>query len=307
MSYNPEIHKRRSIRLKGHDYSQAGLYFITICLQNRECLFGNIDNGEMTLNDAGKMIETEWMNLKYRFPHIELHEYVVMPNHFHGIVEIVGATLVVAQNETENPVGATLVVANDGDTENEKGQPQGIAPTNKTNGIAETVGATLVVANDGDTKNEKGQPQGIAPTNKTNGIAETVGTTLVVAHDGDTENEKGQPQGIAPTNKTNGIAETVGATLVVAQNDDDIVEKGQPQGIATTNKTIGDMMDAFKSITTVEYIRGVKNLGWQPFNGKLWQRNYYEHIIRNQQSYETIANYIINNPAQWQEDKFHAQ
>ncbi len=56
------------------------------------------------------------------------------------------------------------VVAHDGGTENEKGQPQGIAPTNKTNGIAETVGATLVVANDGDTENETGQPQGIAPT-----------------------------------------------------------------------------------------------------------------------------------------------
>ena len=59
------------------------------------------------------------------------------------------------------------------------------------------------------------------------------------------------------------------------------------------------MMDAFKSITTVEYIRGVKNLEWQPFIGKLWQRNYYEYIIRNQQSYETISNYIINNPAKW--------
>ena len=65
------------------------------------------------------------------------------------------------------------------------------------------------------------------------------------------------------------------------------------------------MMDAFKSITTVEYIRGVKNLGWKPFDGKIWQRNYYEHIIRNEKSYNTISNYIINNPAQWQADKFY--
>ena len=102
--YNPNIHQRRSIRLKGYDYSQAGLYFITICVKNRACLLGNIANGTMILNDAGKMVETEWLNLKTRFPNIELHEYVVMPNHFHGILEIVGATLVVAQNETNNDV-----------------------------------------------------------------------------------------------------------------------------------------------------------------------------------------------------------
>jgi len=67
------------------------------------------------------------------------------------------------------------------------------------------------------------------------------------------------------------------------------------------------MMDAFKSITTVEYIRGVKNLDWLPFDGKLWQRNYYEHIIRNEQSYQTISNYILNNNTNWQKDKFHEQ
>jgi REP element-mobilizing transposase RayT len=91
MKYNPEIHKRRSIRLKGYDYSQAGLYFITICVQNRRHLFGNIENGNIILNDAGKMIDTEWKNLKNCFPNIKLHEYVIMPNHFHGILEIVGA------------------------------------------------------------------------------------------------------------------------------------------------------------------------------------------------------------------------
>lgn len=64
------------------------------------------------------------------------------------------------------------------------------------------------------------------------------------------------------------------------------------------------MMDAFKSITTVEYIRGVKNSEWPPFDGKIWQRNYHDHIIRNPQSYETISNYIINNPMKWEDDKF---
>ena len=83
-------------------------------------------------------------------------------------------------------------------------------------------------------------------------------------------------------------------------------EKGQPQGIAPTNtKTLGDIVGAFQSIATVEYIRGVKQLGWQPFNGKLWQRNYWEHIIRDKKSYQRISEYIINNPKNWKDDKFY--
>lgn len=194
MSQQEENHKhqnhRRSIRLKGYDYSLAGLYFITICTQNRRCLFGKIDHDEMILNEAGRMVWDEWEKLPQRFPHVELQAFIVMPNHFHGVLEIVGATLVVAPNE-------------------------------------------------------KGQPQGIAPTD----------------------------QGIAPTSK----------------------------------KTIGDMMDAFKFITTVEYIRGVKTHNWPRFDGKLWQRNYYEHIIRNQHAYENISQYIINNPANWQADRLKSQ
>ncbi len=84
--------------------------------------------------------------------------------------------------------------------------------------------------------------------------------------------------------------------------------QGQPQGIAPTatkSKTVGDITGAFQSIVTVEYIRGVKNWGWKPFNGKLWQRNYWEHIIRNEQSYHRISKYIITNPGNWNNDKFY--
>jgi putative transposase len=59
---------------------------------------------------------------------------------------------------------------------------------------------------------------------------------------------------------------------------------------------------AFESILTVQYIRGVEQFGWKPFNGKLWQRNYYEHIIRNEKSYHIIFNYIRDNPAKWRDD-----
>ena len=65
------------------------------------------------------------------------------------------------------------------------------------------------------------------------------------------------------------------------------------------------MLDAFKSITTVEYIHVVKQLGWVPFDGKLWQRDYYEHIIRDDRSYQTISEYILSNPAKWVDDRFY--
>lgn len=87
--YNPHIHHRRSIRLKGYDYSQEGLYFITICVQDRACLFGKIANGKMALNDVGIIAENFWSEIPGHFPHAELHEYIIMPNHVHGIIEII--------------------------------------------------------------------------------------------------------------------------------------------------------------------------------------------------------------------------
>ncbi len=201
MKYNPNIYHRQTIRLKGYDYSQAGLYFITICCQDKACLFGKISDEEMILNDAGKMIKSQWFALTDRFKNIELHEFAVMPNHFHGILQITTA------------VGAPLV------------------------------GAQL---------------------------------------------------------------DNVGAQLNNVAGLDDGDNAGRPQGHAPTGKTLGDMVDAFKSVTTLEYIRGVKNCKWETFNGKMWQRNYYEHIIRNEQSHQNISDYIINNTAKWKDDKFYS-
>jgi putative transposase len=181
-NYNPKIHNRQSNRLKGYDYSACGLYFITICCQNMEHRFGNVvkiknlHDAIMDFNEPGNMVNKEWLNLKTRFPNIELHEFQTMPNHFHGIIEI------------------------------------------------------LDVAD------------GHRPTD-------------------DTEKPK--------------------------------------------NNTICDMMDAFKSLTTVAYINGVKNLNWPQFDKKLWQRNFHDHIIRNETEYIRISNYILNNPSKWHEDKFN--
>lgn len=83
MTYNTDIHHRRSIRLKGFDYSSENAYFVTMCVRDRECLFGAIADGAMTLNDAGRMVETAWAELPERFPHLVIDEFMVMPNHVH--------------------------------------------------------------------------------------------------------------------------------------------------------------------------------------------------------------------------------
>ncbi len=218
MSYNPKIHHRRSIRLKGYDYSQAGLYFITICTHQRKCVFGKIENDEMVLNDFGIVANDQWIKLADRYPNFELDVFQIMPNHMHGIINV-GAGFTPAP------------IANPKDT---TGQPQGIAPTTPNENSQNTIG----------------QPQGIAPT-----------TT-----DENSMNTTGQPQGIAPT--------------------------------------VCDIIGAYKSLVANECLEIFKNKYPNIFMGKLWQRNYYEHIIRNEKSYKRISQYIINNPGNWNGDKF---
>jgi len=89
MTYDPERHHRRSIRLKGHDYAGAGTYFVTICAQDREPLFGEIVEAEVCLSDLGRIVEEEWLRTPSLRPRIVLGEYVVMPNHMHGIIMVV--------------------------------------------------------------------------------------------------------------------------------------------------------------------------------------------------------------------------
>lgn len=89
MVYNQNIHHRRSVRLVGYDYSQSGLYFVTVCVKGRECLLGDVVDGVMVLNDYGQVVENAWFDLPNHVSNINLHEFCVMPNHIHGIIEIV--------------------------------------------------------------------------------------------------------------------------------------------------------------------------------------------------------------------------
>jgi len=191
MKFDPKIHHRRSIRLKGYDYRQAGGYFVTMVTQGRDALFGEVVNGEMILNDAGEMIVRWWLELPNKFPNVNVDIFVVMPNHFHGIIFII--------DDADNSANA-------------------------------------------------------------------------------------EP-------------------ISVVGDDLRVVPQGEHAGSPRQNAPLSQMIQWFKTMTTNEYIRGVKNLGWKPFNGKVWQRDYYEHIIRNQSAADRIARYIESNPARWNEDK----
>jgi REP element-mobilizing transposase RayT len=106
--FDPKIHHRRSIRLPGYDYTQAGAYFVTLVTWQRECLFGNVVNGEMILNKAGQIVQWEWEHLAQAFKFVQLGVDQVMPNHFHGVLSFrdVGANRPGITNElaSTNPL-----------------------------------------------------------------------------------------------------------------------------------------------------------------------------------------------------------
>ena len=88
MQYNKKMYKRHSIRLKKWDYKKEGLYFITICIQNRECLLGEIIENKMELNQAGKIVEKELLNIQRKYKKSNINIYQIMPNHIHIIIRI---------------------------------------------------------------------------------------------------------------------------------------------------------------------------------------------------------------------------
>ncbi|MFA6322112.1 MAG: transposase [Candidatus Buchananbacteria bacterium] len=188
MTYNPLIHRRRSIRLFGFDYSQPGCYFITICVHEKKCILGKIINNKVVLNNLGQVIEDEWLNTEKIRRNIKIDKFVVMPNHVHGIIVI-------------------------------KADNQGVWPYHNENSC------------------------------------------------------RGVWQ-YAPTDELNTI-----------------------NNFDSPSQSIGSIIRGFKSITTKKI-----NIIRQTSKTPVWQRNYYEHIIRDENDYLRIVNYIQNNPDKWQFD-----
>ncbi|MBO7628926.1 MAG: transposase [Bacteroidales bacterium] len=194
MPYVPTIHHRRSIRLKGYDYSSQGAYFVTLCCEDRKHRFGEITQHQMHLNDLGK-IAAEWMeNLPTKFPNIEIGEYIIMPDHIHAII-----------------------VINDAIPER-------------------------------------------------------------VDRDGDTEEiSRGDRE-----------VREVRAPFTGA------LEEGAPDA------SLGNIVGAYKSLVANGCLKWYKERNLRM--GKLWQRNYFERIIRDERAYENIAAYIRNNPEKWPDE-----
>jgi REP element-mobilizing transposase RayT len=193
MSDQPSERHRRSLRLKGYDYAQAGAYFVTICAHNRKCLFGEIENGLMRLNEYGDIVASEWLRSVEVRAEIECGEFVVMPNHVHGIVRIVGA----------------------------------------------------------------------------------YGNTPLC---GNTPMHRDDQQG--------------------AYNNTDRAYCHTP--LRSPSRNLGAMVRGFKS-TAGKCINEVRNTPGAP----VWQRNYFEHVIRNDDDYNRVAEYVANNPQHWMEDSLH--
>ena len=184
MRYDSNKHHRRSIRLKGFDYTREGAYFVTICTQNQACLFGEIVNGQMRLNDVGKVVDICWRAIPKHFPRVVLDAFVIMPNHVHGIIWI--------------------------------------GPANRAN-----VGA----------KNLSPLP----------------------------------PQPPRPSQR-------------------------DASAFRSPSKTVGSIVRGFK-IGVTKWVRTNKNFY------TVWQRNYYEHIIRNDTALNRLRQYITDNPVRWEEDR----
>lgn len=198
---------RKTIRLKNYDYSQNGIYFVTICVKNRNCLFGKFENGKIQLNDTGRMIDMWWNKMFEKYNEIQMDKYAVMPNHMHGIIHIVGAI-----------------------------------PRNRP-------------------------------------IANTI-----------------------PRNRP----DIVGANPCICPNNNEgenMVSPVRKNIIPNQYKGLGQYVSWFKRMTTNVYIRGVKNNNWPPFEKQLWQRNYYEHVVRDDNDLNRIRQYINDNPLNWDADR----
>ena len=136
------IRQRKNIRLKGYDYSKPGLYFITICCQGREMLFGKIENNKMILNEYGKIVEQEWLKTPKIRNNVKLHEFTVMPNHFHAIVQITHRILDKSDNGFHVGSYCNTTLQKNGNTNQQNENPLPGQPDNKRS-PSNTLGAIV--------------------------------------------------------------------------------------------------------------------------------------------------------------------
>ena len=264
MTYDPQRHHRRSIRLKGYDYTQPGAYFITICTQGRECLFGEIIDGEMHLNEAGQIVVQTWQDLPNHISNVQLDAFVVMPNHVHGIIIITDRAGVVGTGS--EPARTMMGSGSAVDSDSTPG-PGSAADSGSTAGPG-SVGAGSVGAGS--------EP---APTTTT-GPGPTAGP--------------GSVAGSGPTTGPGSVAVVVGSGSVGSGS----VGAGSEPAPTRSSYGLPEIVRQFKTFSA----RRINELRGTP-GTPVWQRNYYEHIIRNKRALNAIRQYIMENPRRWHRDR----
>jgi REP element-mobilizing transposase RayT len=294
----------------------------------------------MELNEFGQIALEQWHKLSDRFPNIELDAFVVMPNHVHGIIFITenGPQQQREQSRDGQPQGLPRKDSNNAIMGADIGQPvgAGLAPAQNGNGqppgFGQPQGLPLQDSNYACAQmqlNEFGQialeqwykladrfqnielDAFVVMPNHVHGI-------IFITENGPQQQRGqsrdgqppgfGQPRGLPLQDSNNAIigadnGQPVGAGLAPARNGNrQPQESGQPQGLPLPKRTtLGDVVGAYKSLVSNECLKIYKTKN--ETMGKLWQRNYYEHIIRDEKSYENIVYYIENNPSTWQQDE----
>ncbi len=225
-----EPHHRRSIRMKGYDYSQPGAYFVTICTHGKQSLFGKIVDGEMKLNDFGKVVEFTWNDLVNHVDGIELGPFVIMPNHIHAIIHIIASA-----NTVRAGSGINASVGADSDN-----------------------GASVGAGSD-------------------NGASVGAGFEPARTEPARTESARTEPARTEPA-------------------------RTEPTPTSARKQTpLSEIVRQLKTFSAKRI-----NLLRKSTGEPVWQRNYYEHIIRSNKSYQKIGDYILTNPIQWENDRYYS-
>jgi putative transposase len=260
MKYNPAKHHRRSIRLKGYDYTAAGAYFITICTHHRECVFGEIVNGVMQLNPFGQLVHAYWQRLPHHFANLQLDAFVVMPNHLHGILHLTNPRRGAAFGDNSSDIRENYAP-------NATPHPTPSIAQPSSNGI-DSLEMGVVFGQDG-------------VDDRTKDLGSS-GMGVAFGRDRVDDRRDGLPNA-APLQPG-----------LVGESDDSWVVPRLVEG------SVGAIVLNFKSVTTRRMNRIGRSQGIP-----VWQRNYYEHIIRDEKSLQFIQQYIDNNPLSWQQDQLH--
>lgn len=286
--YDPSLHHRRSIRLSDYDYSQCGLYFITMCCNNRRHLFGEVINGAMQLNNAGRIAHDHLNALPERYPEsVLVHEFVVMPNHVHVIIEI--KNTVGAIHESPLPASPKQKDSNGDEKDQNNRAPVGAiheSPLRESPLPASPQPSSPIsespLRKDSDSDEDDQNNRALVGAIRESPIRES------------SLGESSLGESPLP-------ASSLGESPLPASPQQDELPKSIPNKRDQRRKMLLSKVIGWYKMNTAKQI----NLQQGASGQVVWQRNYFEHIVRNEKSLRAITEYIKQNPIRWRDDRFY--